>query len=493
MTLTQSACIGLTAIVVWFLPLRKLSAQTGSPGFTGQDGKEISEGCGPAVTSYPIDMSISGEPSRSRFSRTQRVCVILLNMNPFTTVYRVRTTSASYPQDALSDIPKALGVVVPRSPAPTSATITLGDINSLALASISAPPRKGGKALSESCNKLDTFRRQLTFVAQQKRALDTDLESAITILTVIAAAGDSLYQPSLRAAHLWALSQAFVASFPKPPSDPLVGGFNARASGLQTVSSTLIQQAIQSPRDGTCNDIESEVGELAITLATDLPAVMRAAVTMDDAIIEANALKVLAREVARGPRVLRHTFWIGDFDNPSYVDILVRTAPRPVASARDTLWRTERSPRLYFGDRRQFSVLGGLSFGAEKVAQKYQVVRTAEAPDSRRIELDEETVPIAPMLYASAALARTSRLSLNAVGGVGPTFTQSIKAVLFVGMGVGIADDRVFLLVGGLSAPRTRLTGGYGEGDILPSQQDLVPVKTDRKMKLAFGVAVRPF
>ncbi len=479
---TQCVHAGFTALAVWFLPFGGLAAQ---------DTKEIEAACGQDETSYPIDMRGAGTET-SRFPRERRVCVVVFNMNPFTTVYRVRTTLASYPQDALADIPKALGVTVPKPPAPTLGTIVIGEINSLGITPQS-PAEGSGKAPSEACTRLDSFRRQLEFVQQQRQALAKDLGTAGRALAGIGAAADSLYQPDLDAARLLALTKAFVASFPPALETPLVGGFTTRANGLETASATLVQQALQGQRDGTCADIESAVTNLAITLAADLPAAARRAVATDEAIAEMTAIRTLALAVVRDSRVLRHTFWIGDFDSPSYVDIVVRTAPKPPAESKDTLWRTERSPRLHFGDRRQFAVLGGVSFGAERVAQSFQVVRTANDSDSRRIELKEETVPIAPMIYASVALARSSKLSLTAIGGVGPTFTESIKAVLFVGAGVGLADDRVFLMVGGLSAPRTSLTGGYDEGDILPDTQESVPVKIDRKLKVAFGVAVRPF
>jgi hypothetical protein len=443
-----------------------------------QSDSEVKSACGEGATTYLIDMRTAQEP-KARFSREQRVCVVVYNMNPFTTLYRIRATSTAYPQDVLGELPKALGITIPKPAAATTGTIPTGDVASL--------------RDSEACSRLRTFKRQLGIVQAQQRKLESELGAVNTMLSALSAAADSLYQPALPAADLLTRSKAFLATFPTDSTDPLVGGFLPRANGLQASAAAVIQQAIQSPRDGTCTDVETEVGDLAVTLSSELPTAVHLATATDNGIAEFSALRKQAQQVVRAPRVLQHTFWVGDFDNPTYVDVVVRTAPRPLTDTRDTLWRTERSPRLHFGDRRRFSVLGGLSFGVDKVPQSFQEVRTAEDPVSRRIQVREETVPLAPMLFASAALLRRWGASVNAVGGVGPSFTESIKAVLFFGLGFGVADDRVFLLLGGLSAPRTRLTGGYDEGDILPDTQESIPVITDRKLKFALGVAIRPF
>jgi hypothetical protein len=456
-----------------------------------QSDAEVKSGCGEGATTYPIDMRTAQEP-KARFSREQRVCVLVYNMNPFTTLYRIRATSTAYPQDVLGELPKALGITIPKPAAATADANPTGDVNTLGFMPPTRPTAES-RTLSPACSRLDLLERQLSLVQGQRQKLESELVSVNTILSALSAAADSLYQPDLTAEDLVARSRAFLATFPIPLVEPLVVGFVPQVNGLQAAAAAVIQRAIQSQRDGTCTHLEDEVSDLSVTLSSELPGIVRLATATDDGIAEFSALRTLALQVVRAPRVLQHAFWVGDFDNPTYVDVVVRTAPRPLTDTKDTLWRTERSPRLHFGDRRQFSVLGGLSFGVDKVPQSFQEVRTAEDPASRRIQVSEETVPLAPMLYASAALLRRWGASVNAVGGVGPSFTESIKAVLFFGLGFGVEDDRVFLLFGGLSAPRTRLAGGYDEGDILPDSQESIPVITDRKLKFALGVAIRPF
>ena len=459
-------------------------------------------------TDYRIDVAQPGAVAGQRFSMHQRVRVTIANLNPFAGSYRVSVFEHGYSDSAITQFLGALGVSVPASsPQPAHVGASIAAVGSAA-SGIDAlrgaveerkPPCcrqtcidrldrlvSGFMALNGALAQLDShdvaIRRDYAVMASESSSTATVVAALQRVVDTLTRRADRLHQGATYVADATGIRDSANALW------SVVGSCGASEPVRATVA--LIQHAAES---------------LAKWAA------WRDTVQVRDTV----ALAALRGDQMQLTKLSTNTFEVGDYDDPTTVDIRVQRLPpgtfnagvlvgqggaaAPAPGPADTTfaagWRTVASPRLHFGQRRRIGLSGALVFAIGPETQSYGIVYQGPG-DSATIMVTRSEHTLVPLLTLTARMAAfdlrflgTGAFDLHL--GVTPSVTP--RPTYFGGVGLAFADERIGLVAGLLILPVQELATGFSVRDTLAAKQTSAPVRDGRVVRWAFGVNLRPF
>jgi hypothetical protein len=475
---------------------------------------------GQSPNPYVIDVARREVAGDQRYVMRERVRVEIHGLNPFAGNYQVLVNETVYSDSAIIRFLAGLGisvaVEVPKSQlVATSATGTglAADQARSLLAILQA--RRAVRAPSD-CAAASSVMEQLDTLESQLRSLDSqDVAILGHLVTVTSERSDSSAVMAALDAVIANLRERASRRHQRPP-------FRQRAAVITARAEALL------PSLGNCPDVQTTLRAiLDERQSLDIWAAWR------DTLEGRTERNLPALETARtqAGKMFVHVLGVGDYDHPTTVDLTVARQPLGPLSfaaragqlaegtadvapqtggdadkpddppgAPDGLaagWRTIANPRLHFGERRRIGLSGALVFALGPTTSTYGTAfdTATEETNTSIIEARRERT-VAPLLTLTTRL-RAFRCwwkmvcAVNLLFGVSPSVTP--RQTYFGGLGFAFADERVGLIVGGLSLPVQELASTFDIGDKLSKNQNGAPTTEGRVWRLAVGFNLRPF
>lgn len=477
-------------------------------------------------TTFTIDLAMLQESGALRYHTGDRVRVTVTNMNPFAADYRIVVRTTRFENKAIELFLSGIGITAAHPAAPTvdSATVFAPTITSLVapgdvmsfLNSMNSRVSRSPPACGGHIRKADALYGELA-------RLDSTLDAANKLDLAFRRDYASLVSPTATRDVIETTLNRMIAAL-----DTEATLATNRSVSKQRLEILLDSAVIVSNQLKECGATGSEE-ETKLATYTPERASLVAKATWWDAQGPGTSDRrdVLNRARSEATSLYSTSFSIGDYDDPTHVDIEVSIAPvgginairglvnqatapatpqdttitnqhapaqqTPVASDSHD-WRMIASPRLHFGERRQISVGGAVVYPVwpQVTTRSYQAVR-AVGDTLSMVSVDDYSHPMLPLLTLNVRLGGGSRCGFYALLGASPTSSPgTVKPSYFAGIAVAGFDERVGLTIGALSTPVTILAAGFSEGDKLNSAQAAPPTRVDRKVSLAAGVSLRP-
>jgi len=475
---------------------------------------------GQTPTPFVIDVAKPDSVVGRRFKTRDRFQVQVRNLNPFAGNYRVVVKETAYSDSAIIRFLGGLGVSVaaeaPKSQAAaasaSAATVAANSARSLLRSPPSCP--SADPAVIETAQRVAGRFAALVDTLRTLEAQDDTVRERLRAVTSERSVKDSVMRALGSALRILARTESRHGGLPYHVLAAALVSDAENLARLLSACPSLHQalSAIVAQRDGV--DARTRWRDtLEARLEQQLPALRLA---------ESQAAKLFD-----------HVFAVGDYDQPTTVDIQVQrqplgpldfvTAVHPIARGTGTGarlaaenadsaggdstpapgspggfeagWRTIADVRLAFGDRRRIGLSGALAIALGPPTSTYGTVYAAVTDTLTSIAVSRHERAVTPLLTLTTRVVRFQCLGMgcafNLLLGVTPSVTP--RQTYFGGIGLAFADERIGLMAGGLSLPVQELAEGFSPGDRLNTEQTSAPTRDARVWRWAVGVNLRPF
>jgi hypothetical protein len=448
-----------------------------------------------------------------RFSRRDRVRIIVHYANPFVFSSSSQFDAAGVPPTGLTDVGTIIqpGSGAPKPAAPRVDTITKGGGGQPAPPAGGAGGRggsggrggaaggAGGLSVETACTippGTDLGSLRSTILNQNART--------ISLTTALAPVGANIvsFRGALRAD----------TTTLKAPDASASSVFAAASHVL--AAALAVRVAWQASRPDSVHalwDAAERQAPNAISAASVLAAFPEAcaqdrALAVEAATVEAQRKRIepyvsgaggdfaVADSVAgaiSGVLARSDAFWtafdVGPFDSATVVTVSV-TQTKAGQKA-----ESYKSAPVKFGDAAWFAVSTG--FGLWFIGNNTYAIQTVPDTGGKSKGIVQSTVRSSfrspTIIFGHARLWEFANSSLLGTFGTSTSFDNSTDAWRFLGLSLGVLDERALISVGAVFGNEQRLAKGVNVGDVLPTGVQNIPTVTERVVQLGFALTLR--
>jgi len=445
-----------------------------------------------------LDLASGGGPDyKRRFRAHDRVRVLVMNMNPFVSKYRITVTATPVQETGLSGFLSLLGA--PVSDVLAAATPAEVTDASAAAAAVVTPQALGGCTTSDLAARAGVLYKELTELQRQSEALQKKVKGVAGRLDF-----SKLTASGLRGNEICKIAGDLVKAATEAGAID-VDKFERQIEVVREKAIVLSALAKERQQESACANsapVKIYLGAAESVLEVKLPTATKQSETTRkwQEAAETNAKKI--QDALSDGDALATSRFVGDYDDPTNVELKVEAR---ATNATTGDFSTLADLKLNFGGGPRFTLAGGLTI-ANLTRQEFvrvqgyargpggDFLRPIQAGGDRALENvvglnDRGDWRVGPIVMLHSRLFQKADYGVYLSAGVTAKASDaSTKIEYLFGPSLAFLNNRVFLTFGAYGGNSKVLEGGLYLQAPVPDKLTELPVRTNFKWRP--GVAI---